>query len=186
MLLLLAQNRSISGQIYLENNHKIGRFLPIAFWWSLPRKLQRNSHEIGRFFPRICPYLKIPRNLTFSSTTYQKPWLKEKFLPVSKSCTLSLTRVISCCFAKKMRSFLSALQTFQVHHNSTYAQLKAWTNSFINIANKNVCLLINYKILFTRPHRIGCEKNRHRNTTITLSLRQWSCVLWKTNEIRSF
>ena len=130
--------------------------------------------------------LKNPRNLTFSSTTYQKPWLKEKFLPVSKSCTRSVTRVISSCFAKKMRSFLSALQTFQMHHNSTYAQLKAWTNSFINIANKNPWLLINYKIFFTRPHRIGCEKNRHRDTTITLSLKQWSCVLWKTNEIRSF
>ena len=32
MLVWLAQNRSISGEIYLENNYKIGRFLPIAFW----------------------------------------------------------------------------------------------------------------------------------------------------------
>ena len=40
--------------------------------------------------------------------------------------------------------------------------------------------------LFTRPHRIGCENNSHRNITMTLSLKQWrSCVLWRTNEIRS-
>ena len=25
--------------------------------------------------------------------------------------------------------------------------------------------------LFTRPHRIGCENNRHRNITMTLSLK---------------
>ena len=46
-----AQNRSISSEICLENNHKIGRFLPIAFRWSLPRKLPRNQP----IFPRICP-----------------------------------------------------------------------------------------------------------------------------------
>ena len=46
-----AQNRSISSEICLENNHKIGRFLPIAFRWSLPRKLPRNRP----IFPRICP-----------------------------------------------------------------------------------------------------------------------------------
>ena len=37
-----AQNPLISSEICLENNHKIGRFLPIAFWWSLRRKLPRN------------------------------------------------------------------------------------------------------------------------------------------------
>ena len=41
--------------------------------------------------------------------------------------------------------------------------------------------------LFTRPHRIGCENNSHRNITMTLSLKQWrSWVLWRTNEIRGF
>ena len=40
--------------------------------------------------------------------------------------------------------------------------------------------------LFTRPHSIGCENNRHRSITMTLSPKQWSCVLWRTNEIRSF
>ena len=67
----LAQNRLISSEICLENNHKIGRFLPIAFWWSLPRKLPRNYREIDRFFANLS--LKIPRNLTFSSATCQKP-----------------------------------------------------------------------------------------------------------------
>ena len=32
-----------------------GRFLPIAFWWSLPWKLPRNYHEIGRFFCEFVP-----------------------------------------------------------------------------------------------------------------------------------
>ena len=50
-----AQNRSISSEICLENNHKIGRFLPITFLWSLPRKLPRNSREIGRFFSEFVP-----------------------------------------------------------------------------------------------------------------------------------
>ena len=49
-----AQNRSISIEICLENNHKIGRFLP-AFWWSLPRKFPWNSHEIGRIFREVVP-----------------------------------------------------------------------------------------------------------------------------------
>ena len=30
-------------------------FLPIAFWWSLPREFPRNSHEIGRFFRDFVP-----------------------------------------------------------------------------------------------------------------------------------
>ena len=50
-----AQNRSISSEICLENNHKIGRFLPIAFWWSLHWNLPRNSREIGWFFGEFVP-----------------------------------------------------------------------------------------------------------------------------------
>ena len=49
------QNRSISSEICLENNHKIGRFLPIAFWRSLPWNFPRNSGEIGRFFREFDP-----------------------------------------------------------------------------------------------------------------------------------
>ena len=55
MLVWSAQNPSISSKICLENNHKIGRFLPIAFWWSLPQKLLWNSREIDRFFCEFVP-----------------------------------------------------------------------------------------------------------------------------------
>ena len=55
MLVWTAQNRLISSEICLENNHKIGRFLPIVFWWSLLHKLQWNYHEIGWFFRKFVP-----------------------------------------------------------------------------------------------------------------------------------
>ena len=45
------QNRLIVSEICLENNHKIDRFLLIAFWWSFSRKLLRNRP----IFLRICP-----------------------------------------------------------------------------------------------------------------------------------
>ena len=32
MLVWSAQNQPISSKIFLENNHKISHFLPIAFW----------------------------------------------------------------------------------------------------------------------------------------------------------
>ena len=46
-----AQNHSISSKIFPENNDKIGHFLPITFWWSLPRKFPWNQP----IFPWICP-----------------------------------------------------------------------------------------------------------------------------------
>ena len=49
------QNRLISREICLENNHKIGCFLLIAVWWSLFWKLSRNYCEIGRFFLEFVP-----------------------------------------------------------------------------------------------------------------------------------
>ena len=66
-----AQNRSISSEICLKNNHKIGRFLPITFWGSLPRKLPRNYSEIGRFF---CEF--VPREIWI----YQKPCIKDWYI----------------------------------------------------------------------------------------------------------
>ena len=47
-----AQNRSISNEVFPENNHKIGLFWPIDFRLSLPRKSLRNRS----IFPRICPW----------------------------------------------------------------------------------------------------------------------------------
>ena len=59
-----AQNRSISSEICPKNNHKMSRFLLIAFWQSLPRKFPWNSREIGRFFLQL-----VPKNpMTFSVT----------------------------------------------------------------------------------------------------------------------
>ena len=55
MLVWSAQNRLIYSEICLVNNHKMGRFLPIAFWWGLPQKLPRNYRENRPIFPRICP-----------------------------------------------------------------------------------------------------------------------------------
>ena len=46
-----AQNQLISSEICLENNHKIGRFLPIAFVEVCPE----NSRAIGRFFREFVP-----------------------------------------------------------------------------------------------------------------------------------
>ena len=74
MLVWSAQNRSISSKICPENNHKIGRFLPIAFGEVCPK----NSHEIPAKWVDFSANLslKIPQNLAFSSATYQKPWVK--------------------------------------------------------------------------------------------------------------
>ena len=46
-----AQNRSISDEVFPENNHKIGLFWPTDFRLSLPRKFLRNRS----IFPWICP-----------------------------------------------------------------------------------------------------------------------------------
>ena len=45
------QNRLTVSEICLENNHKIDRFLLIAFWWSFSQKLC----EIGQFFCEFVP-----------------------------------------------------------------------------------------------------------------------------------
>ena len=58
-----AQNQSISSEIF--------RFLPTAFWWNLPPKIPGKSAH----FPANVS-LKIPRNLTFFTITYQKKTLK--------------------------------------------------------------------------------------------------------------
>ena len=47
-------------------------------------------------------------------------------------------------------SFLSALQTSQVHPLLDIRTAKSMSKFFYNIADKNACLLINCKILITR------------------------------------
>ena len=74
-----AQNRSISNEVFPENNHKIGLFWPIDFRLSLPQ-----SCEIGRFFREFAP--KSPAKFEFFSATYQKPcivWCDPSGLKIS-------------------------------------------------------------------------------------------------------
>ena len=70
-----AQNRSISSEICLKSNHKIGRFLPITFWWVCPENSREIPAKTADFSANFS--LKIPRNLTFSSAIYLKPCLKK-------------------------------------------------------------------------------------------------------------
>ena len=69
------QNRLISSEICLENNYKIGRFLPIAFGEVCPENSREITVKSAYFSANLS--LKIPRNLTFPSATCQKPWLIE-------------------------------------------------------------------------------------------------------------
>ena len=68
---LMLKMRLISSEICPETSHKIGRYLPIVFWQSLPQ----NSCEIGWFFREFVPQ-NSPK-FGFFSTTYQKPWLED-------------------------------------------------------------------------------------------------------------
>ena len=49
------QNRSISSETCPENNHKIGRFLPIAFQVEVGLENSRYCHEIGQSLPKFVP-----------------------------------------------------------------------------------------------------------------------------------
>ena len=67
-----AQNRSICCEICPENNHKICRFLPIAFRPSLPWKFPRNQPIFVRFCPQKSReiwlfFLRIIRNPVFKT-----------------------------------------------------------------------------------------------------------------------
>ena len=80
------QNRSISSEICLENNNKIGRFLPIAFWRSLPWNFPRNSGEIGRFFREFDP--KNPTKFDFFPRDLSEALTLTIFLPFHfKACS---------------------------------------------------------------------------------------------------
>ena len=69
------------------------------------------------------------------------------------------------------------LQTFLV--TSLLTLLMVYCMSLFSMTGARMQLL-------TRPHSIGCENKRHRNITMTLSLKLWSCMLWRTNEIGGF
>ena len=57
------QNRSISSDVFPENNHKIRRFFTDCFPTKFVLKIPAKFREIGRFSAILS--LKIPRNLTF-------------------------------------------------------------------------------------------------------------------------
>ena len=71
-----AQNQSISSKICLENNHKIGRFCRFLFGEVFPENSSEIPAKSADFSMNLS--IKIPQNLTFSSTTYQKPCLYNK------------------------------------------------------------------------------------------------------------
>ena len=63
-----------SWEICPENNHKIGCFLPIAFWQICPQNFHEIPAKSANFSTNLS--LKIPHNLTFFPTTFQKPCFK--------------------------------------------------------------------------------------------------------------
>ena len=73
----LISTKPIDSQRNLQQNQP---FFTDCFLVKFPQKLQRNSCRIGRFSANLS--LKIPRNLTFSSATYQKPRLLYLFLRI--------------------------------------------------------------------------------------------------------
>ena len=101
-----AQNRSISSEICLENNHKIGQFLPIAFWRSLPWKFPRNSSLISRFFGEF-----VPKNLAkfdfFSPRPIRSPDLSSQSM--RKNYTLASVTTLCNTSAYTEQSLLLVL-----------------------------------------------------------------------------
>ena len=86
MLVWSAQNWLIPSEICLENNPQIGRFLPIAFWWGLPRKLARNSCEIVWFFCEFVPKNPVKFDFFFhdpSEALDNRSPVKPVFLPIA-------------------------------------------------------------------------------------------------------
>ena len=87
-----AQSWLIPSKICLGNNHKIGCFLLIALWWSLPRKLPRNYCKIGQFFHELVP--KNPANLTFLLRPVRSP--DEIFIITARITSKRQLRILSC------------------------------------------------------------------------------------------
>ena len=72
-LLWSERNWLISSKICLENNHKIDRFYQLLFGEVSPKNSREITAKSADFSADLS--LEIPRNLTFSSATYQKPWI---------------------------------------------------------------------------------------------------------------
>ena len=115
------QNWSISSEICLENNHKIGRFLSIAFWWSLPWKLPWNSCEIGQFFREFVP--KNPTKFDFFFCDPSEALFKSVLIPFSQKWGLLLLRylpsVVSAILTLSTNSPEKQFTKFQISFGKT-------------------------------------------------------------------
>ena len=117
--------RFFSGKLFYKSNRKLFSCVCIAWYkhsrrWENSRQLCKpstssrvcitvsNSPNPSRVYIRLCKHRKkvfycfykmtIPRK---NAKLFVRHWLKEKFLPVAKSCPRSLARVITSCFAKR-------------------------------------------------------------------------------------
>ena len=87
-------------------------------------------------------------------------------------------------FGEHERCFLSALQTSQVHPQLDIRTAKSMSKFFYNIAAKNACFSINYKILVTRDTitnaSIGWLQTRHNGLVwmkiLSVKLRKKICL----------
>ena len=111
----------------LENIWAIGNVFRVCIAWHKHERGWKNSRQLCK--PKMksrvcitvenspnpsCVYIRLCKHrkkvfycfykITFPRKTQNSllwNWLKEKFLPVTKSCTRRLSRVISSCFAKR-------------------------------------------------------------------------------------
>ena len=151
-----AQNRSISSEICLENNHKIGRFLQIAFWWSLPRKLLRNFHEISQFFHKFVP--KNSAKFDFFFHDLLEALNREKIV------------VASCCHGSNIFciSTTMVLQIWQpcwsVHSYISWLMSRNWLiwreDHYTFLLNMLSCLNREFKMSLWQRHREHQKSNR--------------------------
>ena len=114
-----------SGKLFYKSNRKLFSCVCIAWYkhergWENSRQLckpdtksivcitVKNFPNASRVYIRICKHRKKVfycfYKITFSrknAKLFVWHWLKEKFLPVAKSCPRRFARAISSCFAKR-------------------------------------------------------------------------------------
>ena len=146
-----AQNRLISREICLENNHKIGCFLPIAVWWSLFWKLSRNYCEIGQFFLEFVP--KNPMKFDFFFHNLSEALNKTQPQPHKRFKAWTRLHVRPCSLQVKIKL---GLKFFKLDYSqfplfpSPYSSIiKARRQRKLNI-NPNLILMCNIQLFWER------------------------------------
>ena len=101
--------RFSSGNLFYKSNRKLFSCICIA-WYKYERGWE-NSRQLCKpeTKSRVCITVEKKVFYCFYKITFPRKnaklfvchWLKEKLLPVAKSCPRSLARVISSCFAKR-------------------------------------------------------------------------------------